>query len=70
MCIYGGHMCICIPNMKFLSLNLWPGEVCTDDNGDYDDDDDEKSMIVLSSLVDKPNDPKGLSEFYLNIDFV
>ena len=29
-----GDMCICIPNMKFLSLNLWLGEVCTDDASD------------------------------------
>ena len=31
MCIFGGHMCIIIPNMKFVSLTLWLGEVCTDD---------------------------------------
>ena len=24
-------MYICIPNMKFPSLTLWQGEVCTDD---------------------------------------
>ena len=25
-----GHMCICIPNMQFLCLNLWLGKMCTD----------------------------------------
>ena len=32
MCIDGGHMCICIPNMKFLCLTMCQGEVCTDDD--------------------------------------
>ena len=27
-----GHMCICVPNMKFLCLTLCQGEVCTDAN--------------------------------------
>ena len=53
-------MCISVPNMKFLCLNLWLGEVCTDDaNNDDANDDDGQSMIVLGSLVDKPNEPKG-----------
>ena len=30
MCIYGGHMCISVPNMKFLCLTQCQGEVCTD----------------------------------------
>ena len=38
MCIYGGHMCICIPNTKFLYLTLGQGKVCTDDNDDANDD--------------------------------
>ena len=61
MCIYGGHRCICVPNMKFLCLTLWQGEVCTDDDDANDDanaNNDGKSMIVLGSLVDKPNKPK------------
>ena len=64
MCIYGRHMCICLPNMKFLCLNLCQGEVCTDNaNDDTNDDDanandDGQSMIVKCSLVDKPNEPK------------
>ena len=40
-----GHMYICIPNMKFLCLTLWQGEVCTDD-ADADDANDGQSMIV------------------------
>ena len=32
--MYGGHMCICILNMEFLRLNLWLGEVCTDNAND------------------------------------
>ena len=39
MCTYGG---ISVQNMKFLCLNLWLGEVCTDDAND----DDGQSMIV------------------------
>ena len=53
MCIYGGHMCISVPNMKFLCLTMCQGEVCTDDdaNDDTNDDDanandDGQSMIV------------------------
>ena len=64
-------MCICIPNMKFLCLTMWQGEVCADDDdaddddantdadaNDDDDDDDRQSMIVSGSLVDKPNEPE------------
>ena len=38
MCIYGGHMCICIPNMKFLCLTMYQGEVCTDDTSNDTND--------------------------------
>ena len=49
-----GHMCICIPNMKFLCLTLCQEGECTDDadaNNDAADatnanDDDGQSMIV------------------------
>ena len=34
-----------IPNMKFLCLNVWLGDVCTDDDGQ-------------GSLVNNPNEPK------------
>ena len=51
------HVCICIPNMKFLHLTQCQGEVCTDDananaddaNANTDDakaNDDGQSMIV------------------------
>ena len=33
-------MCICIPNMKFLCLSLFQGEVCTDDANDEANNDD------------------------------
>ena len=36
MCLYGGHMCKCIPNVKLLCLTLCQGEVCTDDDADDD----------------------------------
>ena len=44
-------MCICVPNMTFVCLKLWLGEVCTDDtnanaNNDTDDDNDGQSMTV------------------------
>ena len=48
-------MCICIPNMKFLCLTLWHGEVHTDDDNANDD---AQSTTVKGSLVDKPNEPK------------
>ena len=53
MCRYGGHMYTCTPNMKVLCLNLWLGEVCTDE----DKDNNAQRMIVQGSLVDKPNEP-------------
>ena len=39
MCIYWGHICIFIPNMKVLSSILWLGGLCTDaDNADANTD--------------------------------
>ena len=52
MCIYGGHICICVPNMKSLCLTLCQVEVCTDNDANADDanaddaNDDGQSMIV------------------------
>ena len=50
MCMYGTHMCLCVPNMKFLHLTLCQGEVCTDDDANANDDDanddDGQFMIV------------------------
>ena len=28
------QLCICVPNLKFVCLNLWLGELCTDDAND------------------------------------
>ena len=58
--MYGGHMCICKPNVKFLCLTLWQGEVCTDDDADDANANDGQSMIVQDPLVDQPNEPKGI----------
>ena len=65
MCIYEGHMCKCIPNMKFLCLTLCQEEVCTDDDTNdtgCQHNDDGQCMIVQGSLVDKPNEPKSTRE--------
>ena len=40
MCTYWGHICIFISNMKFLSLILWLGGLCTDANDASTDADD------------------------------
>ena len=60
MCIYGGHICICIPNMKFLCLTLWQGKVCTDDDANDDDTNtnDNRQSMIEGSLADKRNEPK------------
>ena len=34
------HQCIHIPNMKFVCLTLWLGEVCTDNDANTDVDTD------------------------------
>ena len=64
MCIYGGHMCMCIPHMKFLCLTLWQGEVCTDDD---DDDANAGQSMIDKALVDKPNEPKDGRHMGLHI---
>ena len=53
MSIYGGHMCICIPNMKFLCITLCQGgctqmpmSMPTQDDVDANANDDGQSMIV------------------------
>ena len=52
-------MGIFVPNMKFLCLSLWLGEVCTDDANDEDaNDHNRQSMTVKGSLVDNPNETK------------
>ena len=49
--------------------------MCTDDNADTNmeasaNDDDAQFMIVLGSLVDKPNEPKILRIFYVLFNFL
>ena len=45
-------MCTGIPNMKFLCLTLWQGEVCTEDDAnnananDANTNDNGQSMII------------------------
>ena len=59
MCMYGGHMCMCVPNIKFLCLTLCQrGGVDIDDADANDTNDDGQLMIVQGSLLDKPNEPK------------
>ena len=42
MCIYWGHVCIYVQDIKFLWSNLWLRGLSTDnDNNDDDDDDDD-----------------------------
>ena len=68
MCTYGGHMCICILNVKFLCLTLCWGGVCTDDNdANANDANDGQSMVVQGSLVDKPMSQKSLCHLHPNI---
>ena len=51
MCIYGGHMCLCIPNMKFLCLTMCQGEVCTDDDTNDNDANNNDTMADGQSLI-------------------
>ena len=64
MCIYWGHICIFISNMKFISLILWLGELCTD-NSDTDADADDTDNYArrtnrdyIGSFGRIPNEPK------------
>ena len=47
MCIYGGHMCICILRMKFLCLALCQGEVYTNANANDDDANDDGQFMIV-----------------------
>ena len=69
MCIYWGHICIFILNVKFLSLILWLGGLCTDtnddndtnDNADTDDTDNyaqQKNHDYIGSFGKILNEPK------------
>ena len=70
MCIYWGHICIFISNMKFLSLILSLGGLCTDtnnaDNTDADDTDKYARWTnhdYIGSFGRIPNEPKNVKNF-------
>ena len=45
---------ISVPNMKFLCLNLWLGEVCTDDDdANADDNDNEGRRMTDKARLHK-----------------
>ena len=57
--VYSGHMCIFISNMKFLSLILWLGGLCTDADADATDNYAQRTnhdYIGLFGII--PNEPK------------
>ena len=68
MCIYWGHTCTFIPNMKFLSLILWHSRLCTDGNhADANDTDNyaqwtNHDYIGLFGRI--PNEPKTKAVSY------
>ena len=83
MCIYGGHMCICIPNMKFPCLTLCLGEVCTDDNANtYDANADdananddrqrmiEKALWLINQMSQKVEVSKQTGNGCLGFNFM
>ena len=62
MCRYWGHMCIFIPNMKFLSSILRLGGLCTDANDDAGDTDNYAQRTnhdFIGSFGRIPNEPKS-----------
>ena len=69
MCIYGGHTCTCIPNMKFLCLTLRRGKVCTDDNTDSNDNEDDtrriKTWLFLALWLMNQMSQKPRMHFYV-----
>ena len=62
MCIYWGHICIFISNMKFLSLILWLGGLCTDANNADNPDTDNCAPWTNHDYIGWfgriPNEPK------------
>ena len=49
---------------EVLCVTLWVGGVCTDNDAN---DDDGQSMIVLGSLLDKPNEPNITYRFHSHL---
>ena len=57
-------MCMSVPNMKFLRLILWLGEVCIDADNADDNDSDAVRRIKHDSIGffgGMPNEPKKKS---------
>ena len=59
MCIYLGHKCMFVPNIKFLCLNLWLGELCTDANDTNDANANDRwtkhdHMRLFGSMSNEP----------------
>ena len=52
ICRMSGYRYISVPGMKFLCLNLWLGEVCTDDdaNGDANEDTNDDAKAILTNI--------------------
>ena len=71
MCIYWGHICRFISNMKFLSLILWLGGLCTDaDDADANDTDNYARWTNHDDIGwfgRIPNEPKTLFFFFMLI---
>ena len=73
MCLYWGHRCIFILNMKFLSLILWLGGLCTDANdadddaNDTDNNEQRTNHDYIGSFGRIPNEPKTDINIYLPI---
>ena len=73
MYIYCGYICIFMSNMKFLSLTLWLGGLCTDANdasdanaNDTNDTDNYarwKNHDHIGSFGRIPNEPKNEMSF-------
>ena len=71
MCIYGGHMYIYLPNIKFLCLNLWFGKWYTDDannasNTNDANDDARRTRHDCTRLFG--NEPKNLLKLFTDKD--
>ena len=58
-----------VPNMKFLCLTLWQGEVCTDDNNDDTDANANDDGQNTSLIYENNSNTISTSIWYLLISF-
>ena len=66
MCIYWGHICIFISNMKFLSLILWLGGLCTDADDNTDANNANADAVDTNNYARRTNhDYMGLFGMWL-----